>query len=176
MAPHPATLPEAELLKQCEIGKGRTSGPGGQHRNEVETKVLLKHLPTGVKAQAGERRSAEENRKVAVFRLRLALATKVRTAPMASDRFGDTRSDLWKARTTPDGRIVCNPGHHDYPALLAEALNVIGAVAGDPARAALRLSCTPSQMVKLVQEHPPAMAWWNTIRAAHGQHPLRQRK
>src|SRR4051812_6130052 len=118
MAPHPATLPDEDLLKQCDLHKGRTSGPGGQHRNKVETKVTLTHRPTGVSAQAGERRAVTENRRVALFRLRLALAIAVRSTPAATDRFGDTRSALWKSRTTPEGRIVCNPSHRDYPALL----------------------------------------------------------
>jgi hypothetical protein len=172
MAPHPATLSDEDLLKQCELGKSRTSGPGGQHRNKVETKVTLTHRPTGVMAHAGERRTVTENRRVALFRLRLALATQVRTEPPTTDRFGDTRSDLWKRRTTPGGRIVCNPSHRDYPALLAEALNAIEATAYAPARAGLRLGCTPSQLVKLVKEHPPAMQAWNKARGALRLHPL----
>jgi len=172
MAHHPATLSDEDLLKQCDLGKSRTSGPGGQHRNKVETKVTLTHRPTGLSAHAGERRTVTENRRVALFRLRLALATTIRTGPPATDRFGDTRSDLWKARTTPEGRIVCNPSHRDFPALLAEALNAIEATGQDPARAALRLACTPSQLVKLVKEHPPAMQAWNKARRALGLHAL----
>lgn len=172
MSPHPATLDDDELLKQCELGKSRTGGPGGQHRNKVESKVTLTHLPTGAQAHAGERRTVHENKRVALFRLRLALATDVRHPLPNGDRFGDTRSPLWKSRATGDGRIVCNPSHRDYPALLAEALDVIETVGGDPARAAIRLECTPSQLIKLVKQHHPAMAQWNHLREQHGQHPL----
>src|SRR5690606_15091114 len=87
---HPATLSDEDLLKECQIGKGRSSGPGGQHRNKVETQVTITHLPTGVTARAGERRSAEENKRVAIRRLRLALAVEVRTVVPA----GEIRSDL----------------------------------------------------------------------------------
>jgi hypothetical protein len=173
MFQHPATLTDEELLKQCELAKSRTSGPGGQHRNKVESKVVLRHLPTGVGAQAGERRSASENRRVALFRLRLALATEVLGTLQSADRFGDQRSELWKSRTTPEGRIVCNPRHRDYPSLLAEATTIIVSVHGDLGRAALRLACTPSQLVKLVKEHPPAMERWNALRAAASLHPLK---
>ena len=72
--PHPAALDDEELLGQCSLGRGRSSGPGGQHRNKVETKITIKHTPTGISAQAGERRSQGENKRVAVFRLRTALA------------------------------------------------------------------------------------------------------
>lgn len=166
---HPATLSDEDLLKECQIGKGRSSGPGGQHRNKVETQVTITHLPTGVTARAGERRSAEENKRVAIRRLRLALAVEVRTVVPA----GEIRSDLWRSRCTPDGRIVCNPAHRDYPSLLAEALDVLAAAGWDPRKAALRLCCSPSQLVKLVKEHPPALEALNRERAERRLHPLR---
>src|SRR5215471_12693999 len=96
--PHPATLDGEELLAQCEMTKGRTKGPGGQHRNKVETRVTLEHKPTGLLAHAGERRSVVDNKRVALFRLRLALAVAVRTAVPA----GDVRSQLWQTRCTQE--------------------------------------------------------------------------
>jgi hypothetical protein len=167
--PHPSALPETELLKQCQIGRGRGSGPGGQHRNKVETEITITHLPTGLIARAGERRSAEENRRVAVMRLRLRLATEHRHPVPA----GEVRSALWRSRCSPDGRLACNPRHADFPALLAEALDVIAACHLDPRKAALRLCCSPSQLVKLVKDHPPALEWLNRERDARKLHPLR---
>ncbi len=164
---HPAHLDEDDLLKKCDIGKGRSSGPGGQHRNKVETLVILTHRPTGVQAHAGERRSAEENRRVALFRLRLALAVQVREPVPA----GDQRSELWRSRTR-EGRIACNPEHRDYPALLAEALDMVEACRGDVKRAAVRLDVTASQLVKLIKDHPAAFARLNDDRRARGEHPL----
>jgi hypothetical protein len=167
--PHPATLPDDALLKECRVGKGRSSGPGGQHRNKVETQVILTHLPTGLTAQAGERRSAAENLKVATRRLRLALATEVRT-PVP---IGDARSELWRSRCSPDGHIACNPGHRDYPSMLAEAMDMLAAAGYDPRKAALRLCCTMSQLVKLLKEHPPALDALNHARRARRKHPLK---
>ena len=40
--PHPAMLPEEALLKQCTTEFDTTGGPGGQHRNKVETAVTLR--------------------------------------------------------------------------------------------------------------------------------------
>ena len=166
---HPAALAEADLLKQCKIGRGRGSGPGGQHRNKVETEVTITHLPTGLIARAGERRSAEENRQVAVTRVRLRLATEVRHPVPA----GEIRSDLWRSRCSADGRISCNPRHADFPALLAEALDVVAACGLDPRKAALRLCCSPSQLIRLLKDYPPALEWLNRERAGRKQHPLR---
>lgn len=166
---HPAALPDDALLKQCDLTKGRAGGPGGQHRNKVETKVTLHHTPTGVEAHAGERRSVTDNKRVALFRLRLALALQVRLkVPL-----GDARSDLWKSRTTPEGRISCNPKHVDYPALLAEALDMIHACKFDTEKAAIRLSCTQSQLIKLLKDHAPALVHVNKFREEAGLHSLK---
>jgi hypothetical protein len=167
--PHPATISEEELLGQCTMGKGRSSGPGGQHRNKVETKVMLTHRPTGVMAHASERRSAVENKRVAVFRLRLALATRVR-CPVPK---GDVRSALWMSRVTPEGKIVVNALHRDYPALLAEAMDMIVSAKYEPDSAAARLLCTMSQLVKLVGKHAPALQAWNKAREERGKHALK---
>lgn len=165
--PHPATLAEEALLEQCGTARGRSGGPGGQHRNKVETKITLTHTATGVAAQAGERRLASENARVALRRLRLALAVAVR-APVKT---GDARSALWLERCRA-GKVVCNPDHWDFPALLAEALDMLESCRWDPHRAAVRLECTSSQLIKLLKDHPPALARLNAERAAKGKHGL----
>lgn len=165
---HPARLTEDELLVHCSLSKGRAGGPGGQHRNKVETKVTIEHEPTGIIAQASERRSAVENRSVALFRLRLLLATKIR-CPVS---LGECRSALWLSRTS-GGKIACNPEHTDFPAMLAEALDVLASVHQDPRKAALRLGCSASQLTKLIKEHPPAFERWNHDRVELGEHPMR---
>ncbi|KAK9167834.1 hypothetical protein Scep_003025 [Stephania cephalantha] len=68
---------EEELMKQCEMSTFKSSGPGGQHRNKRESAVRLKHLPTGIIAQAVEDRSQHKNRASALARLRTLLALKV---------------------------------------------------------------------------------------------------
>ena len=165
---HPAALGNDDLMRQCEWGRSRGSGPGGQHRNKVETKVTITHGPTGIEAAASERRSAEENKRVALFRLRLRLATELRHA--VPD--GNAASGLWRSRTR-DGKITCNPEHHDYPAMLAEALDVMEACRLDVPRAALRLGTTASQLTKLVKDHPPAFTRLNEARRQRGLGSLR---
>lgn len=165
---HPAALPEDELLKQCSLTRGRGSGPGGQHRNKVQTLVELAHRPTGISAHAGERRSPEVNRRVALRRLRLALATE-RREPVPD---GEIRSDLWRSRVRA-GKIVLNTRHQDFPAMLAEAMDVLAACSWDPRWAGKRLACTPSQLIRLVASHPPALVEMNQRRAERGEHPVK---
>lgn len=170
-APHPATIDERALADQCDFSKDRAGGPGGQHRNKVESRVTVLHIPTQVEAHAGERRSAVDNRRVALFRLRLLLAVNVRTPVPA----GEVRSDLWRSRC-PDsagGKIACNSEHHDYPAMLAEALDLVWASGLDVGKAALRLSASSSQLLKLIKDHPAAFVRLNQARDAQGLHKLR---
>jgi hypothetical protein len=48
--PHPATIPPEDVQKDCAVTHTKGSGPGGQHRNKVQTAVVLKHQPTGLSA------------------------------------------------------------------------------------------------------------------------------
>lgn len=166
--PHPASLEVEDLLAQCRLSTGRSSGPGGQHRNKVETKVTIVHVPSNLEAHASERRSQAENRSVAITRLRLCLAVNVR-CPVGS---GECRTDLWRSRCNPSGRISCNPEHQDYPGLLSLALDVLAAMKHDPRKAAARLCCSPSQLIRLVKDHPPALVRLNAARAERGLHAL----
>lgn len=161
--PHPAQLDPEVLFKDVSMVRGRSSGPGGQHRNKVSTHVELTHNPTGISASAGERREGEVNRKVALRRLRLTLAIEHREPVPV----GDARSPLWRTRVK-NRRIVCATKHADYPAMLAEAMDFIYDAGLDLKKAALRLETSMSQLVKLVKEDKHAWAKLNTDREAKG--------
>ena len=165
--PHPAAIEPSRLLKACEVTRTRRSGPGGQNRNKVETAVVLAHRPTGIKAEASERRTQGENLAAALFRLRIHLAIEVR------GRFSVDRgpSTLWSGRCR-GGKIAVNPAHDDFPALLAEALDALAAVNDEPVEAARVLGCSTSQLVKFLKLEPEALARLNARRRARGLHSL----
>lgn len=165
---HPAALPADVLLKQCEETRGRKSGPGGQHRNKTETAIQLTHQPTGITAAASERREQAVNRKVALRRLRLQLALSQRG-------YFDVMNEptpLWTSRTA-DGQIHVNPRHPDWPAILAELLDVLEQKNWEPRRAGVLLEVSASQIVKLLKQEPKALAYVNEHRQHKGKRPLR---
>jgi protein subunit release factor B len=57
------------LERDCDMDFFIASGPGGQHRNKVETGVRLFHRPSGIVVTATERRSQSANREAAFERM-----------------------------------------------------------------------------------------------------------
>jgi hypothetical protein len=173
---HPAALPIDVLLKEVEFRTTRGPGPGGQHRNKSDTMVRLRHVPTGVQAQAGERRSLDLNRGEAIRRLRRELALAVRR-PLAAAGTGPLDlyepSELWRSRVSKSRRLVVSVRHDDFPALLAEALDVLAQMGDDVAKAARTLGVTTSQLVKFLAQEPAALAALNRRRKERGVAPLR---
>lgn len=131
--------------------------------------MVITHRPTGVLAEANERRSQEENRQVGVFRLRIHLALAVRK-PVDVEMMEPT--PLWRSRCS-GGRIVVSSAHEDFPAVLAEALDVVTACQMQISEAAAALGCTASQLVKLLQQEPQAIGLVNRARERLGLHRLK---
>jgi protein subunit release factor B len=62
-------IDRASLERDCTVEFFIASGPGGQHRNKVETGVRLVHQPSGLMVMATERRSQYANREMAFERM-----------------------------------------------------------------------------------------------------------
>jgi hypothetical protein len=167
---HPTDLPPAKLLAECVVRRQRRSGPGGQHRNKVETAVVLIHQPTGIRSEATEERSQAANQQMATHRLRVKLAIQVRSN--AETGSGRSVSPLWRSRVRTK-KISIALTHKDFPSLLAEALDCLSTVDFDAKECAEQLGTSPSQLVRLFKLEPEALIYVNARRAMRKLKPLR---
>ena len=175
---HPAMLKADDLMRSCEIKHTKGSGPGGQHRNKVQTAIVVTHTPTSLTGSASESRSQQSNLGNAIFRLRLRLALKCRTGVVAADDGvlpSVEPSALWASRTQGGGKLAMNANHADFPSILAEALDCIW-WQGEVKAASEALGVSTSQMVKLLAKEPAALQLTNGLRASNGLPPLRPNK
>jgi protein subunit release factor B len=66
------------LARECTITAFRSSGPGGQKKNKVESSVRVRHLPSGIVRIATESRSQARNRALALARVLEELRRRAR--------------------------------------------------------------------------------------------------
>jgi hypothetical protein len=134
----------------------------------VETAVVLRHPPSGLLAEANERRSQGENKLAALFRLRLNLALQHRDSQVQRTQ----PSELWRQRVK-GMRIAASPDHDDFPSLLAECMDVLAELDFEIAPAAEFFHVSSSQLVKFLRSYPPALVHVNQARLQLGKHKLR---
>lgn len=164
---HPLRQDEAQLKKACSISRTRRGGPGGQHRNKVETAIVITHNESGISAQAGEERSQHANLTTAIARLKINLAIGIRSDPLPT-----TPSTLWKSRVK-NRRINVSLRHADYPLILAEAFDALAIHESDIVAAAAFLGLSTSQLIKFFKANPQAFDHLQRTRAANGLRPLK---
>lgn len=75
-------IPDSDL----EFSTTRGSGAGGQHRNKVETVVVIKHKPTGIVVRCENERSQHRNRETALRWLRAKIYEQAE-----AERLGNTK-------------------------------------------------------------------------------------
>lgn len=163
---HPASLSDEDLLAACDIQFTRRGGPGGQHRNKVETAAILTYRDSGISAEASEERSQSDNRRAALRRLRFKLAISIRCT------VGTEPSALWQSRRA-GSRIAIADEHADLPAILAEALDVLASHQYKAGAAAEHLGISTSQLVSLLKQYTPAFSLLNDQRKLAGKPPLK---
>lgn len=161
---HPCFLAEDSLLQQCDIKFTRRSGPGGQHRNKTETAAVITHRTSGYTGEGSERRSQNQNRSVALRRLRIALALNVRSKGEAADQIAQ---QIWTDRTLKS-KLMISADHWDYPAVITVAIDKLCQVNFEIGKAARLLGLSTGKLSKLFRQDPVVMAWVNQKRHEAG--------
>ena len=170
--PHPAILHPDKLLENCGLRTQRRSGPGGQHRNKTSSGAFLHYPPTNTTAEATERRSQADNRKIALERLRFRLAVEVRSpSPMDGHKVSVDEMELRKRFQGKPLKI--SDRNSDKPAVLALLLNDLHVCGGQPSAVGPAWHTSTSGIVRLLKSHPTAFTFLNRIRQHHNRLPLR---
>jgi len=165
-------LTDDQLLAECRYDISRGSGPGGQKRNKTSNAVRLTHLPTGLHATATESRSLAENKMRALRRLRLKLATDLReTIDLAH-----FEPPEWFLGIRQPSRIEASYRHPLYAPAAGLVLDLLQALAGNPAAVAVNLGVSTTAVVRFLEQEPHLWVAANTIRAQNGLGALAHRR
>ena len=151
-------LDDDDLAKQCRLDTFRGSGPGGQHRNVTDSAVRLTlEANPEITVTCCEGRSQHDNRKLAVRRLRLTLATDWRLPEL----------------TALDGKLPArrDPAYALHLARLLDALALHGAQVGDAAKA---LGLSTGQYIKQLALDDAIWATAIQLRQAAGLKALKR--
>ncbi|KAJ4978149.1 hypothetical protein NE237_008929 [Protea cynaroides] len=169
-------LSDEELSRQCEMDTFKASGPGGQHRNKRESAVRIKHLPTGIIAQAVEDRSQHMNRASALARLRTQLALKVRNAvdlngyqpPLELLQILPAKSTM---RGSDCGSQI-GPNNPKFVLGMQALLDLMFAVNGSVSDAAKFLGLSTGALSRLILSDDSLRMAVNELRTSKGMRPL----
>jgi len=140
-------LPDADLLKLCEISAYKGSGPGGQHRNKTSSgvKLKLKELKE-IESYSCDDRSSHINKLLALKKLRLKIALKIREEPAAQIPFPFPGSN---GKISPDNNL--------YPQFIADILDRINFCKGDLSEAAKMWGLSKSALNKIILQDKKLM-------------------
>jgi hypothetical protein len=168
----PRFLSDEQLLRQCREDRFRSGGPGGQKRQKTSNGVRLVHSPTGLSANSTEWRTLTENRLYALRRLRLKFATDLRE-PVDLAKF---EVPDWFLSVRRDNRIEASHRHPFYAATGGLILDLLAALAGNPAAVAVNLGVSTTAVVKFLENEPVFWTAANQTRAGLGMPALTHRR
>jgi hypothetical protein len=164
-------LSDDQLLAQCRMDQYRGSGPGGQKRNKTSNAVRLTHLPTGLHVTATESRSLSDNKLHAIRRLRVRMAADLRE-PIDPATFSPPD---WFLEIRRNGRIETSHRHPFYAPAAGLVLDLLKAMAGNPAAVATMLGVPTTAVIRLLEDDPHFWTAANRIRHEAGLTPLTPR-
>ena len=148
------TLDDRALLEQCRQEFFVATGNGGQKRNRTNSAVRLTHLPSSLAVVDCSTRSQHHNRAIALRKLRLEIALKIRGEPAAP---ADCRISME------------NPA---YPLLAAWLMDLLAQAGFEPRQLAETTGFTRTGLLKLLARDAKLWQYVNWCREKVGLSPL----
>lgn len=165
-------LSDEALLAQCDRHTYKSSGPGGQHRNKTLSAVRLLHRPTGILAHGDDSRSQHQNRQLALRRLRMNIACRLRTA---IDPAGPLPPVVAGCAFTARGgpakgtrRMEIGPRDERFWPVAAFLLDLLDACGGRLSDAASILGISTGNLSALLTSERHLLAAAQEVRKKHG--------
>jgi hypothetical protein len=170
-------LDDEHLLAQCDVHVYKASGPGGQHRNKVSSAVRVMHRPTRASAHGDDSRSQHTNKRLALRRLRMNIACRVRVP------FDLSRPELPEVvrecmftpkKALPDAPPRLEVGRKDWRFwhVAAVLLDVLESAEGRISDAAAAVGIGSGNFTSLLKDDRHLLAAAQQIRSAHSLKPL----
>jgi hypothetical protein len=163
------------LLAQCRQDIYKASGPGGQHRNKVSSAVRLRHEPTDISATANDSRSQHDNRRLAIKRLRMNLAVRLRGPAPGVDLPEIVRDCIHHRKGAPaDGSKVLTLGRKDHRfwTVAAVVLDILQAHEGALSDSADHLGISTGSLTRFLKSDRHLWAATQDLRRQHNLKPL----
>lgn len=174
--PHPRDslyLEDEALLAQCDTHTYKSSGPGGQHRNKVSSAVRLHHRPSGLSAHGDDSRSQHDNKRLALKRLRMNLALRLREPIAPADPPPPIVAQcLFTPKVGTGQRLQIGRKDHRFWMVAAWLLDVLEACEGRLADAAARAGISTGNFTSILQDDRHLLAGAQEIRKRFGHRPI----
>jgi hypothetical protein len=171
-------LNDQALLSRCDVHIYKSSGPGGQHRNKVSSAVRVRHRLTGITAHGDESRSQHQNKRMALRRLRIKIACRIRLSlnidrvtipPVVSECFNRPRGKT----TSQTRRLKVGRKDHRFWQVGAFLLDVLNAFEGHLAKTGQYIGITTGNLVTVLKSDPDLFTAAQEIRRCFHKKPLK---
>lgn len=173
------SLPDEAILAQCDIHIYKASGPGGQHRNKVSSAVRLRHKETGITATANDSRSQHSNRKLALQRMRMNIALRLRSPlaptgdePNLPEILAECIHVATKGPQAGSARLTIGRKNHRFWLVAAYLLDILTGAEGKVAQAAEMLGITTGNLTSVLKSDRHLIAAVQEIRKSHNMRPI----
>ncbi|MCP4376059.1 MAG: peptide chain release factor-like protein [bacterium] len=169
-----------KLAGDCRIDRYKSRGPGGQHKNKVETAIRVVHEPSGLSAQGQQTRSQLRNKTLALRNLRMHIACSCRqpqdltklTIPDEIAEYLQPPSDSAPQKQNKR-KLSMGSGNWYFWPVAAVVLDVFDSSQGQLSTASTALGISTANLAAFLRGDRHLLQAAQSIRKIHNHTPLR---